>query len=283
MKDLSGRTAIVTGASRGLGVYIARALAGQGVDLVLAARNQAALEDLARELRARGRRAIALPVDLRRAEDIERLAASAAAEFGRVDLLVNNAGIEAVYFFHQLPREEVDEVIDVNLRATMHLTRLVLPGMLERREGHIVNMSSLAGKAGPAYAESYAATKAALIGFTQSLRASYRRDGVSASVICPGFVGVVGMYADAKREHGQEAPRVLGESRPEAVAAAVLKAVRNDLPEVIVNPRPVRALLAMRELAPGFMERMSRLIDANSLFRRQAEVRAQAREQQRAR
>jgi short-subunit dehydrogenase len=279
MRELKGRIALITGASRGLGVYIARLLAGEGMAVALAARDAASLEKLASGLAASGARALAAPADVSRLEDLERLVARVTDEFGSVDVLVNNAGIENVYSFHKLPAEEVDQVIDVNLRGTMHLSRLVLPGMLARGSGHIVNISSLAGKAGPAYAECYAATKAGIIGFTQSLRGSYRDQGVSASVICPGFVGEAGMYADAKRTHGQEPPRYVGESRPDAVATAVLKAIRDDLPEVIVNPRPVRALLGIREVAPGMMEKASRFFDANSLFRLQAEQREKDREQ----
>jgi short-subunit dehydrogenase len=278
MKDLNGRTALVTGASRGLGVYIARALAAEGMHVALAARDGASLEKLAAELRAAGTTAIAVPADVTRLDDLARLVDATTSELGRIDVLVNNAGIENVYSFHKLPPEEVDQVIDVNLRATMHLSRLVLPGMLFRGSGHVVNVSSLAGKAGPAYAECYAATKAGIIGFTQSLRASYRPHGVSASVICPGFVGEAGMYADAKRLHGRDAPAVLGESRPEAVAAAVLRAVQRDLPEAIVNPRPVRQMLVFREAAPGFAEKLARYFDANSLFRLQAQEREKARE-----
>jgi len=280
MKDLNGRTAIVTGASRGLGVYIARGLASRGMNLVLAARSADAIGALSQDLSAHGHRAIAVPTDVVQREHLEGLVERTLAEFGTIDVLVNNAGLEAVYHYHKLPLAEVDQVIGVNLRAPMHLTSMVLPGMLERRRGHIVNISSLAGKAGPACAEPYAATKAGLIGFTQSLRASYRADGVSASVICPGFVSGAGMYARAKEQYGREAPRMLGQSTPEAVARAVLKAIEDDLPEVIVNPAPVRPLLGLAATAPGLAEKISRFFDANSLFKEQAALRERERSQE---
>jgi short-subunit dehydrogenase len=165
MKDLSGRTAIVTGASRGIGVFVGRALSGAGMNLVLAARTLDALESVRTALGSRGGVSV-VPADLSRREDCAAVVDSALRELGAVDVLVNNAGLESIMLYHKLSLDEIDEVIDVNLRATMHLTRLVLPGMLERRAGHIVNMSSLAGKAGPAHAEAYAATKAGMIGFT---------------------------------------------------------------------------------------------------------------------
>lgn len=279
MKDLAGKAAIVTGASRGLGVYIARALAAAGMDLVIAARTAAALDDLKAQLEGGGRKIIAVPTDLGQRAAREALVAAATAALGPVDVLVNNAGIEFTVAYHKLRPEEIDDAITVNLAAAMHLARLVLPDMLARGRGHIVNLSSLAGKAGPAYSEPYAATKAALIGFTQSLRASYAGTGVSASVICPGFVEE-GMYARAKAEVGLAAPKALGVSTPQAVADAVVRAIRDDLPEVIVNPRPVRPLLALAALAPGLAEKLARLIGVNEIFRKGAEFREREREGQ---
>jgi short-subunit dehydrogenase len=276
VRDLAGKTAVVTGASRGIGVDVARALHAQGMDLVLAARTTSALDGLRSELEGPGRpRVIAVPTDVSKDDDLARLVETAEGEFGGVDVLVNNAGIEAVYTYHKLSLAEVDEVIAVNLVGPMHLTWMVLPGMLQRGRGHVVNMSSLAGKAGPAYAEPYAATKAGLIGFTQSLRSTYRALGVSASVVCPGFVDT-GMYARGREEQGGARPRS-GVATSRQVAEAVVRAVKHDLPEVIVNPVPARPLLAAYSMAPGIAERLSRLVDANDLFRRQAELRERRR------
>jgi short-subunit dehydrogenase len=268
MKDLEGRTAIVTGASRGIGVFVAETLSSAGMNLVLAARSQSDLEGVRAGLRGRGSVTV-VPTDVSKREECRALVEAAESEFGAVDVLVNNAGLENIMLYHKLPLDEIDEVIDVNLRGTMHLTRLVLPGMLERRRGHIVNMSSLAGKAGPAHAEPYAATKAGLIGFTQSLRSSYRAQGVSASVICPGFVDA-GMYAKAREEQPDAAKPKSGVATGEQVAQAVVKAIRKDLPEVVVNPVPVRPLLGLYGVAPGITERLSRLLDSNEMFREQA-------------
>ena len=276
MKNLKGRTAILTGASKGIGVYVARALAKQGMNLVLAARSASALEEVRKAVERLGVRAIAVPTDVGDRSALESLVERSRSEFGAIDVLVNNAGIELILAYHKLTPEEIEQIVNVNLVAPMHLTWLVLPGMLERGQGHIINMSSLAGKAGPACNEAYGATKAGLIGFTQSLRATYRDSGVSASVVCPGYVEE-GMYAKTKEEFGLEAPRRLGVSKPGAVASGVIRAIKKDLPEVIVNPRPIRPLLMINAVSPSLGEWIVERIGAAAVFRKVAELRADQR------
>src|SRR6266446_2045991 len=162
-------------------------------------------------------------------------------------------------------------MIAINLEAPMILSRLVLPGMLERRSGHIVNVSSLAGKAGPAFQEPYAATKAGLIAFTASLRATYRGSGVSASVISPGFVEA-GIYANLKARTGYAAPVVLGTSAPETVPRAVIRAVERNIPEVIINSIPIRPLLVLNLLLPSFGEWLTHKTGASDFFGRVAKA-----------
>ena len=134
----------------------------------------------------------------------------------------------------------------------MYLTKLVLPAMRERNMGHIVNISSLAGLSGSAYAETYCATKHAVVGFTRSLRASLKQDqsNVSASVICPGIVGETGIFKKLEIEENVKAPKLMGESRPQAVSEAVVRSIVRDLPEVIVNPTMVRPGLVLGVLLP---------------------------------
>jgi short-subunit dehydrogenase len=143
--------------------------------------------------------------------------------------------------------------------------------MLERKRGHIVNISSLAGKAAPAFQEPYAATKAGLIAFTASLRATYRGSGVSASVIVPGFVEA-GIYTRLKAKSGCPAPALIGTSPPEAIPRAVIRAIEKDLPEVVVNPIPVRPLFALAALLPSLGEWLFSQIDANEFFRKVVEA-----------
>src|SRR5665647_2036930 len=169
MRQLVGRTAIITGASRGIGIHIARALAKQRMHLVLAARSEAGLEQVALDMRALGARVLAVRCDVANEADRAGLVRRAEAEFGEIDLLVNNAGIESTFPYDRQSPEEIERIISVNLTAPMLLTRAVLPGMVARRRGHIVNIASLAGKVGVPYGLPYAATKAVLIHFTESV------------------------------------------------------------------------------------------------------------------
>jgi short-subunit dehydrogenase len=272
VKELRGKTALVTGASRGIGAHIARALASEGMRLVLAARSAEALEGIAAELRARGAEVVTIPADLARRDQIEALAERA----GGLDVLVNNAGLELAAAYHTVAPETIDELIAVNLTAPMILTRLLLPGMIARGGGHVVNISSLAGLVGTPYGEVYCATKHGLVGFTRSLRATAEAEGygVGASVICPGFISDEGMFADAAGGAGVEAPALLGTSPPEAVAKAVVRAIVRDEPEVIVNGRPVLPMLLTQLFSPRMAPKIASRVGVVTLFRRLAEHRA---------
>jgi short-subunit dehydrogenase len=267
MRELGGRTAIVTGASRGLGRYIARALAAERMNLVLAARSRDGLQAAQAEAQAAGVKAVAVPADLVRRADLEALVAAATREFGAIDVLVNNAGTISLFPYERLSPDDIEHEMQVNLVAPMLLTRLVVPLMLERRQGHIVNISSMAGKTGPPFDAPYAASKAGLIGFTESLRSEYSGRGVSASVICPGYVDDAGMYQDMKDNAGAKVPRLVGSVGPEPVARAVVRAITHDVPEIIVNKFPTRPLTTLLEAAPALGERLLRRVDAFKPFR----------------
>jgi short-subunit dehydrogenase len=158
-------------------------------------------------------------------------------------------------------------MIRTNLEAPLILSRLVLEGMIERGRGHVVMMSSLGGKKGSPYSATYAATKAGLIAWTSGLRIELEGTGVSASVICPGFVSEAGMFA----VRTQKAPRVLGTSTPEAVVKAVLRAIQRDVGEIIVNPGPVRLMMVFEHLSPGFARWVLEKAGVYDYYRRQAE------------
>jgi short-subunit dehydrogenase len=269
MEQLRGRTALVTGASGGLGAHLARRLAREGAHVGLAARREQELETLAQELETLGVRAAALPVDLSDLSQIDPLIERAEAALGPLDLLVNNAGVESAGAFTACTRAELTGMVDLNLTAPMLLAHRVLPGMLARRRGHVVFISSLGGKVGPAYDEPYAATKAGLIGLNQSLRAEYRREPVGFSVVCPGFIAGEGMY-QRMLDHGFRSSRLVGETSIEKVTDAVVRAIRRDLPEVIESGAPIRPALAIAQLAPRLAERVAPLYGVNELFRRTA-------------
>lgn len=267
MKICAGQTVLLTGATGGLGTFITLALAARGVKLALMAYPGAELAELQAAVERKGAKVISFPYDVRNAAQRREILEQVHRQFGDIDILINNAGIEFTSAYHDLTEENIRDIIAVNLEGPMILTRLVLPEMLRRGRGHIVNMASLAGKAGPAFQEPYAATKAGLVAFTSSLRGTYRPDGVSASVIVPGFVEA-GIYAKLKARSGMAAPALLGTSSPETVARAVIRAIERDLPEVIVNSVPVRPLLAFTALFPAAGEWLGGKIGANDFFRR---------------
>lgn len=270
MKELKGTNAILTGASRGLGVVIAHALAKEGVNLALAARSADALEKVRGDVAAAGVKAVSIPTDVADRSQLEALVTTAEHELGPTDILVNNAGIEATHSYEEYPPDEIAQLLEVNLTAPMLLTRLVLPGMLGRGRGHIVNLASLAGKGGFPCQAPYAASKAALVIFTHTLRAELVDTPVGCSVICPGFVADEGMYADMVRDTGVKASRLLGESKPEAVADAVVKAIKRNSSELIVNPSPMRPVLAMAQLFPDTAARILKTLGVTALARRVA-------------
>jgi short-subunit dehydrogenase len=275
MRDLQGRTALVTGASKGIGIYIARALAAEGMNLILAARSGDKLESLAGSLRADGCRVLCIPTDLSDRASLEALAKRAEQEQGGVDLLVNNAGAEHWSAFDQLSVEAIDQLIAINLSAPIVLSRLLLPSMIRRGRGHIVNIASVAGLGGVAYAEPYCATKHALVGFTRSFRATALSEGyrVGCSAVCPGLVADAGMYDDISREFDLKAPPLLGTSSPKRVAKVVVRAVKRDLPEIVVNPMPIRPLVVLALFAPRFALRLIMKLGGR-FFREAAKQRA---------
>jgi short-subunit dehydrogenase len=238
------------------------------VNLAVAARRLEPIEATADELRELGARAVAIAADISDRADRERLVDRATAELGQIDILVNNAAIERAGRYQSLPASFIEEMIQTNLVAPLVLARLVLPAMLERGSGHVVNVSSLSGKKGSPFVSTYAATKAGLDQWTSGVRAELRGTGVSASAICPGFIADTGMFA-AYRER---APWIAGETTPEKVAAAVVRSIRNDIQEIIVSPGPTRALPIFNAVSPELTSRVLRAAGLHDFFRRQAEA-----------
>jgi short-subunit dehydrogenase len=277
MRDLRGANAIVTGASRGLGVLISDALADEGVNLVIAARSAEGLEKVRGDLAAKGVKVASVPTDVTELGQLENLVARSETELGPIDILVNNAGIEGYHPYQEYPVEEIEQLIQVNLTAPMLLTRLVLPGMIERDRGHVVQMASLAGKGGFPCQVPYAATKSALIMATHVLRAELADSNVGCSAVCPGFVADEGMYADMLRDTGVAASRLLGVSKPEKVAKAVIKAIKRNSSELIVNPTPMRGVMVATQMFPDINPRVMKTFGVVSLARRMVDAYARSR------
>lgn len=240
--ELTGKTVLLTGASSGLGPHIARRLRSAGAKLTLSARNRDALQELASEL---GDSKV-IPADLARRGEAERLA----AEAGPVEILVSNAGVPASGALDGLSVEAIDRALEVNLRAGIVLTRLLLPAMVKRGSGQVVLMASMAGHVPGPKTSLYNATKFGLRGFGLALRQELQGTGVGVSLISPTYVSEAGMWA----ETGQKASAIAGEVTPAEVADAVLKAILRNRREIQVAP--ARAVVASRlvNLLPGLAE-----------------------------
>ncbi|MEA2447023.1 MAG: hypothetical protein QOK47_660, partial [Actinomycetota bacterium] len=230
--ELRGANCILTGASRGIGVHLADRLARRGANLALAARGAKELEETAERVRNRGIKAVAIPTDVTRREDLEALVGKAKAELGSVDILINNAGIEHYRDFHTADPDEIEQIFKVNVISAEILTRFVLPDMVERRSGHIVNIASVAGKTAVPYNVVYSSTKHALVGFSWSLREELKPQGIGVSVVCPGFVSEAGMFSDWNK--GKASPAIARSVTPQQVADATLKAIEKNEAEIIV-------------------------------------------------
>jgi short-subunit dehydrogenase len=247
MKDIGGMVVLLTGGSRGIGPVIAEALAGRGASLALASRSESELLAVAGRLRGLGARVQAAPVDLRDASQRERLIEAVLREYGRIDALINNAGLETEGAYAELPWQAIRDTVEVNLGAPMALTRLVLPAMLARKSGHIVNIASIAAKSGAPYAAAYSGTKAGLAEWTRALRLELAGSGLRLSTIFPGYVRELGMFA----RFGLRSPPLVGSCAPSQVARAVLRALETGRAERIVNFPPLRYSFAINELSPA--------------------------------
>ena len=225
--NVAGKRVLLTGATGGLGHAIARRLAAAGADIVLSGRRGDILADLASEIGAE-----VAPADL---ADAQAVRALAAAHTG-VDILVSNAGLSAAGVIDSWTEEQIDRALDVNLRSAIMLARLLVPHMVERRAGHLVFMSSLAGKSPTAGASLYNATKFGLRGFAGGLRAELHGTGVGVSAIFPGFIRDAGMF----HESGAKLPFGVGTKSPEQVAQATLSAIEHNKAEVDVAPVGLR-------------------------------------------
>jgi short-subunit dehydrogenase len=238
-------TALVTGASGGIGQAIARALAARGAEVVLTGRRADVLEPLAQELHGR-----ALAIDLAERDAVERLV----EQVGEVEILVANAALPASGTLDDYTAEQVDRALDVNLRAPIVLAKLLGERMAARGHGHLVFISSLSGKAASPGGALYSATKFGLRGFALCLREDLRPAGVGVSTIFPGFIRDAGMFADAR----VELPRGVGTRSPQDVANAVVHAIERNKAEVDVAPLSLRAGAAVAGLAPELAATMSR-------------------------
>ncbi len=243
--QLAGRTALLTGATGGLGQAIGKALADRGAKLILSSRKAQELEQLAAELPGEGHRF--LVADLAEPGAAEQLAAQA----GEVDLLVANAGLPGAGWLTDFSAEEVGRALRVNLEGPMLLARALYPAMIARGAGHLVFVSSLAGKAASPRTSIYNATKFGLRGFALALRSDIGPQGVGVSLVSPGFIRDAGMFADS----GAKTPPGFGTATSADVGSAVVKAVESNKVEIVVAPLVDRVAAHFSMVSPSIAVR----------------------------
>jgi 3-oxoacyl-[acyl-carrier protein] reductase len=219
--DLTGKTAFVTGSTRGIGQAIARTLLQAGAKVAIVGRDAERVNSVAAQL---GDRAAGAVCDVAVAEQVESAIAAAEAALGPIDILVNNAGLTRDNILLRLSDGEWDAVLDANLKGAFHTTRGVIKGMMKRRAGRIVNISSVVGLIGNKGQANYAASKAGLIGFTKSVAREYASRGILVNCIAPGFIetDMTNSLPDTARASLLEGIALGRLGRPEDVAAAVL-------------------------------------------------------------
>jgi NAD(P)-dependent dehydrogenase (short-subunit alcohol dehydrogenase family) len=208
------QTAIVTGAGRGIGRATARALAARGLAVALAARRAADVLQVAREIEQAGGRALALPTDVSKEAQVEELVKQAENRLGPVDVLVNNAGIVDPALVVETTPESWDRVLDINLKGAFLSTRAVLPRMIERRRGRILNVSSISGRLGTPRLASYCASKWGLLGLSKATAEEVREHNVQVMAVCPGSV--------ATEMLARGLPGAEPQMEPQAIAAVLV-------------------------------------------------------------
>jgi short-subunit dehydrogenase len=248
--------AIITGGSSGLGRALAEAFARSGADVVVSARSIEPLESVAAQLRGFGTRAAAIAADVTRQEQVDSLVGQTIAQFGRLDILVNNVGRSTRGALADTSAEEFAQLMEINFYAAVRCTRAALPHLIRSR-GHVVNIGSLSGKSASRYVGAYSATKFALAAYTQQLRMELRGQGLHVMLVSPGPIAredAGQRYAD-KMEGLPERVAKPGAGvritpvRPEKLAAAILKACRRRQPELIYPPL-ARLFIAAIHLFP---------------------------------
>jgi 3-oxoacyl-[acyl-carrier protein] reductase len=233
MTEIKGKIAVVTGAGRGMGRAIAIELGRMGAKVALAARSLSELEETAKII---GKDASVVPTDVRNRDDVHKLLDEAASALGPVDILVNAAGIGIFRQVTDFSDADYEAILDTNLRSIFYGSRYVLPSMISRRTGHIINIASIAGKVGSATRAVYCASKFGVVGFTESLAEEVRQHGIRVSLICPGSTDTSGFSSDHNRE-GKARARMLSPSDiAHAVRMIVTQEPNSFISEVIIRP-----------------------------------------------
>ena len=258
MRDIQGRVVIITGASRGFGLALTRRLAAEGARLVLAARDEAMLRLAADDVRALGSEALVVPCDVRQEAEVRSLVANAVDHYGRIDAVINNAGVLTFGPFQALECEDFRDAMDTMFWGPLYLTSAVVPIMERQGEGHIVNIGSIGGKVASPHFLAYSSAKFAVVGFSDGLRTELRQYGISVTTVVPGFMRTGAHYnatfkGDPLGEYewfrtASLAPLMSVDA--DRAARRVVKAIRRNEREVVIGLQGKVTALANR-LAPA--------------------------------
>ncbi len=259
--DFRGKNVLVTGGSRGLGLVLSRQLVARGASVAICARDQEELRRAFDDIRARGGRVVAVPCDVTDQSSVRRMVAEARSRLGEIDVLVNNAGIIGVGPMEEMTLEDFERAMKTHFWGSLYAILEVLPAMRARKAGRIVNISSIGGKVAVPHLLPYSASKFALVGLSNGLRAELLKDGVVVTTVCPGLMRTGShLNAEFKGQHDREyAWFALGNSLPglsisaEDAAAAILDASsRGDAEAVLTLPAKLAVL--MQTLMPDLTE-----------------------------
>lgn len=255
MRMIRGKRALVTGAASGIGRAIALRLAQEGATLVLIDINDAGLADVAAQARALGVEAITRRCDVADSRQVSAAVADVLSRWNGVDILVNNAGITYYGKTERMSPEHWDKLMRVNLLSHIQFTRELLPSLLARREAHVLNVCSILGLIGMPKVTAYCTSKFGMVGFSESLRNEYGRDGLGVTALCPGFV-TTNLFANAEVEDPEDEPKTPPRSictTPERVANASIKAIYRNRRLVTMEPF-ARWMYGMKRYAPWLMD-----------------------------
>jgi NAD(P)-dependent dehydrogenase (short-subunit alcohol dehydrogenase family) len=256
MSSLSGRVAVITGASSGIGLACATLLAREGAAVVLGARRTERLQEAVRAIEAAGGRALATTMDVSRAGDVERLVADALNAFGRLDVMICNAGFGYYGTLEDMPPDIMQRMMDVNYMGTFLGARAALPVFRRQQSGHLIFVSSIVGRRGIPFMGGYSATKAAQAALAESLRAEFYGTNIHTTCVYP--VSTVSEFRDAMtRDYGHYIRGIGPEQPVDIVAAAIVDCIRRPRAEVYPHGKS-RLLAILNSLAPAFTDRVVR-------------------------
>lgn len=279
MRKIREKKALVTGAAGGIGRAIALCLASEGVELCLVDIDEAGLAEVVFECRGIGAQAVGQRCDVSQPQQVSETVKNVEQRWGGVDILINNAGITYYGQTHSMSDEHWDRLLQINLHAHIQFTRELLESLLARREAHVVNVCSMFGLVGMPKLSAYCVSKFGLVGFSESLRAEYGREGLGVTALCPGFVDT-NLFTSAPLESDDSRPKVppkLLRTTAEHVAKSTVKAIRRNKPVVVVEPF-AHGLVGLKRYVPSLLDFALHLGRGRQIKKKMARLQAQEQE-----